>query len=95
MLGDEEKFLFGEFMGGVFHRFEKDDLLLTDFGDETLSVALGVALVEAVAMRALRVAVVLGEPRCHVLSVDVVTAVGLCDGQQSVARCRLSCCWPL
>ena len=73
-------------MGGVLERLQKDDLLLANLTDETLPVALRVALVESITMGALCVAVVLGESRCHMLAVDVVSAVGFRNREEAVAR---------
>ena len=67
-------------MGFVLKGFQKVHPALPYLADEATAVFLNVTLVEAVALSALGMAVLLGKAEGHVLAVDVVAAVGLLYG---------------
>lgn len=72
-------------MGFVLKGFQKVHPALPYLADEATAVLLDVALIEAVALTALGVAVLLGETETHVLTINVVAAVGLLDWEDTVA----------
>ena len=85
MTGEEGELEGGELGGDVLLGLEEEKTLLANVLDEATAVVLYVALAEAVAVAALSVAVELGEAQRHVGTVDIVTAVGLRDGQDTSA----------